>query len=228
MRAVIALSLAVLAISAQAAEPRERLSLSASASAEVTRDVLSIAFSTSRDGNDAASVQAGLKQALDTALAEARKVAKPGQVDVQTGAFSLSPRYDSKTNKINGWQGTAELLVEGRDATAIAQLAGRINTLTIARVGYSLSREARERAESEISAQAIARYRAKAADYAKQFGYAGYVVGEVNLSGDEPSQRPMLQAMRVGGGLGAAESLPTEAGKATVSVNVSGSVLLKN
>ena len=38
----------------------------------------------------------------------------------------------------------------------------------------------------------------------------------------------MLQAMRVGGGLAAAEALPTEAGKATVSVNVSGSVLLKN
>ncbi len=228
MRAVVALSLAVLAVSAQAAEPQERLSLSASASAEVTRDVLSIALSTSRDGNDAAAVQAGLKQALDTALAEARKVAKPGQVDVQTGAFSLAPRYDGKTGKINGWQGSAELLVEGRDATAIAQLAGRINTLTIARVGYSLSREARERAESEISSQAIARYRAKAADYAKQFGYAGYVLGEVNLSGDEPSPRPMLQAMRVGGGLAAAEALPTEAGKATVSVNVSGSVLLKN
>ena len=39
------------------------------------------------------AVQAQLKQALDAALAEAKKAARPGQVDVQTGNFSLFPRY---------------------------------------------------------------------------------------------------------------------------------------
>ena len=39
----------------------------------------------------------------------------------------------------------------------------------------ALSRELREKVEGEVAAQAIARYRAKAADYAKQFGYGGYV-----------------------------------------------------
>jgi predicted secreted protein len=231
MRALIAVSAFALSLTAQAGAeappPRERLSLTASASAEVTRDLLGVAFSTARDGPDAAGVQAALKQALDAALAEARKAAKPGQVDVQTGAFSLTPRYEPKTGKINGWQGSAELQVEGRDAAAIAQLAGRISTLSIARVGYSLSREAREKAEGEISAQAIARYRAKAADYARQFGYGGYVVGEVNVAGDEAAPRPMLvKAMRAGLAANADEALPTEAGKAVVTVNVSGTVQL--
>ena len=228
MRAAVALSIFALACAAQAAEPpRERLSLSASASAEVARDVLTIAFSTSRDGADAVAVQAGLKQALDAALTEARKVAKPGQIDVQTGSFSLSPRYEAKTGKITGWQGSAELLVEGRDTASIAQLAGRINTLAIARAGYSLSREAREKAEAEISAQAIARYRAKAADYAKLFGYGGYLVGEVNVSGDEQAPRPMMmKAARAGLSSMSDETLPTEAGKATVTVNVNGSIQL--
>lgn len=230
MRA-FAVGLSVLSLSlcaaAQAADaPRERLSLSASATAEVTRDVLGISFSTTREGPEAAAVQGALKQALDAALAEARKVAKPGQVDVQTGGFSLYPRHDPKTGKINGWQGSAELQVEGRDTAAIAQLAGRINTLSIARVGYSLSRESREKAESDITAQAIARYRAKAADYAKQFGYGGYVVGDVNIASDEGAgaPRPML-AMRMKAEMADA-ALPTEAGKATVTVNVSGSVQL--
>ena len=229
MRSLLVLSTLAIAITAQAAgePPRERLSLSASASAEVTRDVLGVAFSTTREGVDAAAVQNGLKQALDAALAEARKLAKPGQVDVQTGAFALTPRYDPKTGRINGWQGTAELQVEGRDTAAIAQLAGRISTLTVARVGYSLSREAREKAEGDIAAQAIARYRAKAADYAKQFGYGGYVVGEVNVASDEPGPRPMLaKAMRVAAGEMADAPLPTEAGKATVTVNVNGSIQL--
>ena len=227
MRAALVLSSLALALSAHAAEgpPRERLSLSASASAEVTRDVLGISFSTTREGPEAAVVQTGLKQALDVALAEARKVAKPSQVDVQTGAFSLYPRNDPKTGKINGWQGSAELLVEGRDTAAIAQLAGRINSLTIGRVGYSLSREAREKAEGEITAQAIARYRARAAEYARQFGYGGYVVGEVSINSDEAAPRPMMmKAMRMS--VAGDEALPTEAGKATVTVNVSGSVQL--
>ncbi len=228
MRAALVLPTLVLAVSAHAANdgpPRERLSLTASASAEVTRDTLGIAFSTTRDGPEAASVQAALKQALDAALAEARKVAKPGQVDVQTGSFSLYPRNDPRTGKISGWQGSAELLVEGRDAAAIAQLAGRISTLGIARVGYSLSREAREKAEGEITSQAISRYRAKAADYAKQFGYGSYVVGEVSINSDEAGPRPVMGLMRMKAA-GGDEALPTEAGKATVTVNVSGSVQL--
>jgi predicted secreted protein len=226
MRTFVAISLLALSAAALAAEPpRERLSFAASASADVVRDVLGVAFSTTREGADAAAVQAALKQALDTALAEARKVAKPGQVDVQTGGFSLYPRHDPKTGKINGWQGSAELQVEGRDAAAIAQLTGRINTLTIARIGYSLSREAREKAEADITAQAIARYRAKAADYAKQFGYGGYVIGEVNINADEAGPRPMM-AMRMMKAEAADAPLPTEAGKATVTVNVNGSVQL--
>lgn len=229
MREVLVLSALVLALSAaQAADgpPRDRLNLSASASAEVTRDLLGIAFSTTREGADAAAVQAGLKQALDAALAEARKVAKPGQVDVQTGGFSLYPRHDPRSGKISGWQGSAELLVEGRDTATIAQLTGRINTLSIARVGYSLSREAREKAEADITAQAIARYRAKAADYAKQFGYGGYAVGEVSINSDEAGGPRPLMAARILAEKAADMALPTEAGKATVTVNVSGSVQL--
>lgn len=228
MRVPLVLTVLAIALPAHSASeaPRDRLSLSASATAEVVRDVLGVSFSTTREGTEAAAVQTALKQALDTALAEARKVAKPGQVDVQTGGFSLYPRHDPKTGKINGWQGSAELQVEGRDTAAIAQLTGRINTLSIARVGYSLSREAREKAEADITAQAISRYRAKAADYARQFGYGGYVVGEVSINSDEAAPPRPMMAMRMVKAEAADASLPTEAGKATVTVNVSGSVQL--
>ena len=107
------------------------LSLTASASVEVTKDVLSVTFSTTKEGPDANTVQAQLKQALDAALAEAKKAARPGQVEVQTGAFSLFPRYTNKGG-INGWQGSAEVIVDGRDMAAIGQLSGRITTMTVA------------------------------------------------------------------------------------------------
>ena len=230
MRAVLAIAALTASLGAHAAAdapPRDRLSLSASASAEVARDLLGVTFSTTREGTDAAAVQTALKQALDAALAEARKVAKPGQVDVQTGGFSLTPRYDPKTAKITGWQGSAELLVEGRDATAIAQLAGRINTLSIARVGYSLSREAREKVEGEVAAQAIARFRAKAADYARAFGYTTFTVRDatVNIDNGQPQPRPFRMKATMASSL--SEALPVEAGSGSVTANVNGSVQLK-
>ncbi len=227
-RTLAALSSATVALAAQAQTqielPRERINLSASASTEVTRDVLGIGFSATKEGSDPAAVQTALKQALDTALEQARRVAKPGQVDVRTGGFSLSPRYAPKTGQINGWQGRAELLVEGKDTGAIAQLAGRITTMTVQHVDYSLSREAREKVEGEVTAQAIARYRAKAADYSRQFGYGGYVIGEVSVNSDEAGSRPSFKAVRAMAAPMADEALPTEAGKAIVTVTVSGSV----
>ena len=201
------------------------LTLSDSATVEVTRDMLIVSFSAAREGNQAQAVQTALKQALDAALGEARKVANPGQLEVQTGNFSLHPRYAPPVRGaapvISGWQGSAEMTVQGQDIAAIAQLSGRIQSMAIARVGYSLSRAAREKVEADVTAQAIARWRAKAAQMSQQFGYSGYVVREVNVSTND-SQPPMpLRAMR--SAAVADESLPTEAGKADVTATVSGS-----
>src|SRR5829696_8692099 len=139
--------------------PQGVLNLSASATVEVTKDLLAITFSTTREGADANLVQAQLKQALDAALAEARKAARPGQVDVQTGNFSLYPRYSGGSGTtaptLAGWQGSAEIVVEGRDMAAIGQLAGRITTMTVARVAHRLSRQASQRVEGEIAVEAI-------------------------------------------------------------------------
>ncbi len=204
--------------------PQNVVSLQASASLEVTKDVLNVTLSTTRDGTDAGGVQTALKQALDAALVEAKKVAKPNQIEVQTGNFSLFPRYSTK-GVITGWQGTAEMVVEGRDIPGIAQLTGRITTLTIARVGTNLSREQREKVESDVSAQAIARYRAKAADYAKQFGFTGYTLREVNINSNEPMAYASAPMMRMSTKSADAESsLPVELGKGTVTVTVNGSV----
>ena len=221
--ALAALFCAAAVCAAEPASPSGVLNLAASAQAEVTRDLLAVTFTTSREGADAGAVQAALKQALDAALAEAKKAAKPGAVDVRTGNFSVHPRYAPKGQAM-GWQGTAELVVEGRDLAAIGQLAGRITTLTVARVSQGLSREAREQVEGEVAAQAIRAFRARAAAYAQQFGYAGFTVREVHVGGGDarPFDAPM--AMRSASMEATAAPLPVEAGKAVVAVSVNGSV----
>jgi predicted secreted protein len=230
-RALALLAVAVLALPAVAQTlpvPAGVLNLTTTASIEVTKDVLNVTFSVTREGSDAQAVQAGLKQALDAALAEARKIAKPAQVEVQTGNFSLYPRYSQPGPKggqpvITGWQGSTELVVQGKDATAIAQLTGRVQTMTIARVGYTLSREAREKVEADAVAQAIMRWRAKAQQMSQQFGYAGYTVREVNVSTNEPGGGPVPMMMARAKTMDAAEALPTEAGKGEVVATVNGS-----
>ncbi len=227
----LAVALAVLAAGAAAQTlppPQNVVSLSASASVEVPRDWLSVVFSTTREGSDAAAIQAQLKQALDAALNEARKAARPGQVEVQTGAFSLLPRYGPK-GTMNGWQGSAELVVEGRDVASIAQLTGRVQTLTIARVGFTLSREARQKVEGEVTATAITRFRERAAAVSQQFGFGSYAVREVsvNADGGMPQPMPMFRAAPQAMAVGADASLPAEGGKATVTATVAGSVQMK-
>ena len=225
-RSMFALGLASGAATAYCADaslPQGVVVLSASATTEVTKDLLTVTLATTREGADAGTVQAQLKQALDTALAEARKAARPGQVDVQTGNFQVSPRYTNK-GTTNGWQGSAELVVEGRDMPAIGQLTGRITTLTISRVAYNLSRDLHDKVEGDVSAQAIARFRAKAGDYAKNFGYTGYAVREVSVNTNESSPgRPMsMQAKSMSAS--SDEALPVEPGKGVVMVSVNGSV----
>lgn len=203
------------------------LNLTTSASVEVTKDVLTIVFSSTRDGADAQAVQSALKQALDAAMAEAKKIARPGQAEVQSGNFSLYPRYGNPKSSgqpsIIGWQGTAELQVQGKDAAAIVQLTGRVSTMSIARVGYTLSKEAREKVEAEVTARAIADWRAKAQQMSQQFGYGGYTVREVNVATNEPGGGPVPVLARMAMAKAADESLPTEAGKGEVTATVSGS-----
>ena len=231
LRLPIAAALLAAAFAARPAElppPAGVLGLSASASTEVANDVLGVTLAATRDGLDAQAVQTALKRALDAALAESRRAARPdGQIEVRTGNFSLFPRYSNK-GQVAGWQGTAELLLEGKDMAGIAQLVGRLNALpeplTISRVGYRLSKEQRAKVEAEVTAQAIERYRARAAEMARQFGYGGYTIREVTVSGNEPPPYGPVAMMRAKPAGAADEALPVEPGKGSVMVTVSGTV----
>lgn len=201
--------------------------LSASGSVEVQQDLLTLTMNTSRDGSDAVAVQAQLKTALDAALTEAKKAAQPGQLDVRTGNFSLYPRY-GRDGRISGWQGTTELVLEGRDFARISSTAGRIQTLTLAQAGFSLSRDQRTRAEGEAQTLAIERFKTRAGEIARGFGFAGYGLREVSVNAGEqgPMPRPRMMAMEAKA-VTADAPVPVEAGRSTVVVTVSGSVQLR-
>ena len=113
------------------APPRDRVTLAASATAELPADWLTLNLATTRTA--AMRLRCRPKSSRRWMPRWPRRVVwpKPGQVEVQTGGFAVNPRYNSRAS-ISGWVGRAELIVEGRDSVAIAQLSGRITTLSVA------------------------------------------------------------------------------------------------
>lgn len=211
------------------APPANVVQIAASGFMEVQQDWLTLRLNTTETGPDAATVQNQLKVALESALRVARAQAQPGALEVSSGRFNVYPRYNS-SGKINGWQGTTELLLEGRDVARISETAGKIATLTLGGLSFSLSREARQQLESEVQAQAIERFRARATEVAKGFGFAGYTLRELAISsadqGNDMVVRPRMMAMEAKAAASDAP-VPVDAGKSMVNVTVSGSIQLR-
>jgi len=187
-----------------------------------------MSLNTTKEGPDAGTVQNQLKVALDAALAVAKAATQPQQLEVRTGQFSLYPRYSS-SGKINGWQGSTELVLEGRDFARISSTAGKIQTLTMGNVGFSLSREAQQALESDVQTMAIQRFQTRANEIAKGFGFTGYSLREISVSSADQGggyPRPRVMAMESKAAMSDAP-IAVEAGKSMVNVTVSGSIQLR-
>ena len=220
-------ALAQTVLPGSAAEPRNLVSLAASGQVEVQQDWLSMTLATTREGIDAAAVQAQVKQALEQAMTELRPQLLTGQMEMHTGAFGLHPRY-GKDSRISGWVGMAELIVEGRDMARIGTAAGKVQSMTVGNVQFSLSREARTQAETQAQGLAVERFKQRAQELARGFGFGGYTMREVNVSSDDGAGRPMPRLMAVGARAAMADAaLPLESGRALVQVTISGAVQLK-
>ena len=208
--------------------PRDVVQFTATATLEARQDQLSVTLRATREGSDPVVVQQQLKTVLDAALTEARPQAQPGTLEVRTGQFSLYPR-SNRDGRISTWQGTAELILSGTDLERIAALSGRIQNMSVSQTAFGLSREQREKLEQQAQAQAIERFRTRASEIARGFGFNTYSLREINInSQDQGAQiRPRFMAMEAKASMAADAPLPVEAGQAQVQVIVSGSVQLK-
>lgn len=203
--------------------PQNVVQLQASSSVEAQQDLLTLRLSTARDGASAAAVQNQLAAAVDAALAEARKTAQPRLMEARTDDFGLFPRRNQE-GKFTGWSGTAGLVLEGRDVARITDAASRIQSMAVSSVSFSLSREQRSKVETEAQNLAIERFKTKAAELARAFGFSSYTLREVAVtaggSGFVPLAMDANAASRT-------RAVPVEPGKTSVVVTVSGTVQLR-
>jgi len=202
--------------------------LNASAVREVPQDWLTMQLAVTREGRTRAG--AGPDPFGPGCLAGgARAKAKPQSMEVRTGQFALHPRYGNN-GRITGWQGQAELVLEGRDFGLISRTAASLAPLVVSGSSFSLSRQARQQLESDVQREAITQFRGKADEIAKAFGFAGYSLRQVSVSsvdGGHGQPRPVMMMARAEKAMEADAAVPVEAGKATVQVTVSGSINLR-
>jgi predicted secreted protein len=203
------------------------LHLSASSQTEVPQDWLVISLSVQKEGLQAPAVQKQINAILSSALAVATPVSKPGALEVKTGDMNVSPRY-GRDGKMNGWVGSAQLVLQGRDVEQITTLAGRMPDLTVSQIDWRLSSEQKTAAEARIQAEAVAHFQSNAQSLTKQFGFAAYTLREVRVSAQEVGEGAVMTRMAMAQmDTPASMPVPSVAGKSRVVVNISGSIVLR-
>lgn len=224
-----AMTLSGAAVAQTAPEPVNLVSLSASAFKDVPEDWLTMVVRATADAADAVSAQNQLKLAVEAALANLRPQAQPQQMEVRTGSFGIYPRHNNQ-GRVIGWQGSAEVVIEGRDFARVSAAAGKVPGMTVGSAGFSLSREGRQKLESEVQALAVERFRQRAQELSRSFGFNGYTVRQVSVSsadqgGPVIAHRAMAAPMAMAAA--ADMAVPVEAGKATVNITVNGTVQMR-
>jgi len=223
-------ALAAFGVSAQPMQPPpffNVVTLEANATADVTSDTLTATLFTEEQGPDPGQLAARVNARIEEALAKAK--AEP-KVEARSGNYQTNAIYD-RANQITGWRIRADITLESRDFKAISTLVGAMQPLVkLWSLNFSLSRGAREAAETKLTSEALARFQEKARAIAKTLNFPSYAIGQITVRSEGPMvAQPTFRTAAVGMGESlppAPGPVPVEPGKSAVTVFVSGSVIL--
>ena len=227
----LAFTLVTSAVAAQPMQPPpfyNVVTLEASATADVTADTLTATLFTEEQGPDPGQLASRVNARIEEALAKAK--AEP-KVEARSGNYQTNAIYD-RGNQITGWRIRADITLESREFKAISALVGTLQPLVkLSALTFSLSRGAREAAEAKLTSEALTRFQEKARTIARTLGFPGHVLGQISVRAEGPIQVQPMFRTAMAAGIGdqlppPPGPVPVEAGKSSVTVVVSGSVIL--
>lgn len=202
------------------------MTLQASASEDITQDTVLITISTQAEAADQAAVGKQLNVLLDGLMSTAK--GNP-EVTARTGSYRVWPNTNNK-GKLVSWQGEGSIILESTNFSAASALATKLGDKSaISNITFTLSRKATEAAERRLLNQAAQAFRERALAAASAFGFSGYRLQKLELSGGGGSvpPRPYMMAMAKGAGAEARADVPLEANTVSVSVTVNGTIVLQ-
>ncbi|HEX9301151.1 MAG TPA: SIMPL domain-containing protein [Casimicrobiaceae bacterium] len=198
------------------------VTVSASASASVATDRLQAWLRAEAESADPATAANQVNTAMAKALARVKGVPT---VKAQTSGYSTQQIGEKRPTR---WRVAQTLTVEGADFAAMATLITKLQDedgLLVSGTAFSLSAEARRRAEEGLTQEAIRGWQERAERAAQGLGFSGWHPGHVTVqTGEPPRVFPMMRAQ-----VSAASAAPVtlEPGNADVSVTVSGDAVLE-
>jgi len=214
------------------------LNISVTERTEVTQDTLSAALRYEMDGGSANEIQDAINKAVKSALDEAKKY---NDVKTSTGGYHVysynernmvDPRTGEPISKKKSWRGSQSITLEGENASALLELAGKIQEMGFLMGGlnYSLSPEKSESVRDGLMTKALGKLGTRASLAAKALNKSGYDILEVNIDSSMPSF-PVYRMMAKGAMAmdSAAEmAAPSaEAGESDVTMTINARVMLK-
>ena len=151
-----------------------------SANLEITRDTMTAYFSIASEGKDRATVNKAFQKKSN----DFNKAVQNNKLQTEILNRSASPHYEYNNGKRiqTGWEEEAVFKVENKDFDAINRLIDEtLQTATLNRIGFSISKEKREAAVDQVSKAAILRFKDRAQDLAKTLGFSNYKIVKLNL-----------------------------------------------
>lgn len=195
---------------------------SAEASRSTPNDLAIAQLYAEQSGPDTATVARQVNRSITSAIESARGYA---DIKVQSAGTSTWPVYAKGGGKIEAWRMRSEIRLESRNAAALSELVGKLqSTLAVSNIGMQPAPDTRRKAADEATVDAIRAFEQRAALVGSTLGKR-YRIHRLNIS-ESGSQPPIFAKMRASAMMAEAAPAPIEAGESEVSVTVNGSIEL--
>lgn len=206
-------------------EPYNRVDFQVEAAREIANDLLVANMSIEVQDKQPARVAQQINAALNDAL---KNAATFGNVKVSSGGHNTYPVY-GKNNQVDGWRGHAEIRLESRDFKAAGELIMQLqSTLQLNGLNFTLAPDSRAQSESDLIAEAIKAFLARADAIRAAFGARTYKTVHFSINGGIPPQYP--KAMMRAAPMAADMEIPQPefaGGDTRMTVQVNGTIELQ-
>lgn len=227
LRHILGLIFPLFTFSVNAEEPSSSASVfhfSTNVSRIVDKDMMHAEVFSRQAGKNLKELKKIVSTRLNTVLAMTKQTSS---IEVNAEGVRHYADYDSK-GKVIGWVAEGRIRLKSKDMDALAQILDTLDAdVAISEVRFSVSAETLRAMEDEMTLELLQQFKHKAELIQKSLNAESYVLSDIQL--DTPNgqvaeymPRMALASMKV-----AADELPIEAGKETISATASGKVIFK-
>jgi len=198
------------------------IELSAEASRPTANDLFRATVFSEATHANSATLARQVNQQIATALAVTKEYSA---VKTRTGGTYTYPIYGKNDRNIESWRMRSEIQLESRDAPALAELLGKLqSSLGVSQINASPAPETAQKAEADATVGAIQAFRERAGLIAGTLGKK-YKIREMSVGSN--SRGPVFPVMRAKAMMAAdAAPMPVEGGESQVQVNITGKIEL--